>query len=49
MSPPLSEENQSKLNIMTLLTENHYLGRDDQIVKRIIKEVNTETLRENLK
>jgi hypothetical protein len=45
----ISEENQSKLNLLKSLTENRYLGRDDRIVKHIIKEVNNETLRQNLK
>jgi hypothetical protein len=49
MPPPISEENQSKLNLLKSLSENRYLGRDDQIVKHIIKEVNNEKLRQNLK
>ncbi len=48
MPPPVSEENQSKLNLLKSLSENRYLGRDDQIVKHIIKEVNNEKLRQNL-
>jgi len=49
MSPPLSGDNQTKLNLMKQMAQNQYLGRDDPIVKRIIQDANNETLRENLK